>query len=123
MAISATQRRGNWAEQRAARLLRAAGWRLLANQWCCRWGEIDLLLHKPHRLLLVEVKSRRRCGVDGWGVARFDAAKRRRLAAAYACWLAAHPRYQRCSLELVLALVPQPPLREPVRWIRCLELD
>jgi len=32
---------------------------------------------------------------------------------------AAHPHYQHCSLELVLALVPQPPAREPVRWIRC----
>ena len=119
MAISATQRRGNWAEQRAARLLRAAGWQLLASQWRCRWGEIDLLMHKPQRLLLVEVKSRRRCGPDGWGVASVDAAKRRRLEAAYACWLAAHPRYGECTLELVVALVPQPPLRGPVRWIRC----
>jgi len=61
MAISASQRRGNWAEQRALRLLQGTGWQLLA----------------------------------------------------------AHPHYQHCSLELVLALVPQPPAREPVRWIRC----
>jgi len=73
-----------------------------------------------HSLLLVEVKSRRRCGPDGWGAASFDAAKRARLEAAYGCWLAAHPRYQRCSLELVLALVPQPPAMAPVRWIRWL---
>jgi putative endonuclease len=118
MAISATQRSGNWAEQRALRLLQRSGWRLLARQWRCRWGELDLLLHKPQRLLLVEVKSRRRCGPDGWGAASFDAAKRARLEAAYGCWLAAHPRYQRCSLELVLALVPQPPAMAPVRWIR-----
>jgi len=120
MAISATQRSGNWAEQRALRLLQRSGWRLLARQWRCRWGELDLLLHKPQRLLLVEVKSRRRCGPDGWGAASFDAAKRARLEAAYGCWLAAHPRYQRCSLELVLALVPQPPATAPVRWIRWL---
>ena len=34
------------------RLLRAAGWTLLAQRWRCRWGELDLLLHKPQRLLL-----------------------------------------------------------------------
>jgi putative endonuclease len=118
---SATQRRGSWGEQRALHQLHGAGWQLLARQWRCRWGEIDLLLHKQQRLLLVEVKSRRRCGLDGWGVASFDAAKRMRLQAAYGCWLAAHPRYQRCSLELVLALVPLPPARGPVRWIRCWE--
>ena len=53
MGQSASQRRGNWAEQRAQRLLRAAGWTLLAQRWRCRWGELDLLLHKAQRLLLV----------------------------------------------------------------------
>ena len=119
MAISASQRRGNWAEQRALRLLRGTGWQLLARQWHCRWGELDLLLHKPQRLLLVEVKSRGRRGVDGWGLASFTPRKRARLSRAFDCWLAAHPHYQHCSLELVLALVPQPPAKEPVRWIRC----
>ena len=119
MAITVRQRRGNWAEQRAMRLLQAAGWQLLERQWHCRWGELDLLLYKPQRLLLVEVKSRRRCGLDGWGIASFTAAKRSRLAAAYRCWLAAHPGYYRCGVELVLALVPLPPARERVRWIRC----
>lgn len=115
---SSSSRQGNWAEQRALRLLREAGWRPLAQRWRCRWGELDLLLHKPQRLLLVEVKGRRRCGPDGWGVRRLDRRKRRRLEAAYGLWLAAHPHYQRCSLELICALVPLPPVRAPVRWIR-----
>lgn len=115
---SASQRRGSWAEQRALRLLQQAGWDLLARQWRCRWGEIDLLLHKPQRLLLVEVKSRSRCGRDGWGLAGLNGAKRRRLVSAYGCWLAAHPQHQHCSVDLVLALVPLPPARAPVRWIR-----
>lgn len=117
MAKSPMQRRGSWAEQRALRLLQQAGWRLQARQWRCRWGEIDLLVGKPHRLLLVEVKSRRRCGPDGWGVGSFDGAKRQRLIAAFSCWLAAYPEHQHCSVGVVLALVPQPPAREPVRWI------
>jgi putative endonuclease len=79
---------------------------------------MDLLLHKPGRLLLVEVKGRRRCGRDGWGVAALHRRKWRRLAAAYGLWLAEHPSYGHCSLELVCALVPLPPVRAPVRWLR-----
>jgi len=118
--MSATHQRrwGTWAEQRAQRLLRERGWRPLARQWRCRWGEIDLLLAKPQRLLLVEVKGRRRCGPDGWGLAAFDRRKRRRLEAAYGLWLAEHPPYRHCSLELVCALVPLPPAKGPVRWVR-----
>ena len=118
MGDTAQRRSGTWAEQRALRLLRARGWRPLARQWRCRWGELDLLLHKPGRLLLVEVKGRSGCGRDGWGVAALDRRKRRRLAASYGLWLVAHPGYQHCSLELVCALVPLPPVRGPVRWLR-----
>ena len=118
MATAATSRWGSWAEQRALRLLQGRGWRPVACQWRCRWGEIDLLVQKPGRLLLVEVKGRSRCGLDGWGVAGLDRRKRRRLEATYGLWLAQHPRYQDCSLELICALVPLAPLKGPVRWVR-----
>ena len=62
-----TTLQGSWAEQRALRLLQQRGWQLVVRNWRCRWGEIDLLVEKPGRLLLVEVKGRRRCGPDGWG--------------------------------------------------------
>jgi putative endonuclease len=55
MGHNQAMRMGRWAEQRAERLLRQAGWRPLARRWRCRWGELDLLLHKPpDRLLLVD---------------------------------------------------------------------
>ncbi len=109
---------GAWAEQRALRQLQGRGWRLLSRRWHCRWGELDLVLTKPGRLLLVEVKGRSGCGPDGWGVGALSAAKRRRLACAWACWQAAHPERARLPLEAVCALVPLPPVRGPVRWLR-----
>ena len=119
MGRTEAQRRGRWAEQRAERLLRQAGWRPLARRWRCRWGELDLLLHKgPDRLLLVEVKGRRRGGRDGAGCAGLQRRKRARLEAAFGLWLATHPAYGHCRVELVAALVPMPPARAPVRWIR-----
>ena len=119
MAAGPRERSGIWAEQRAQRLLQQAGWHPVARRWRCRWGELDLVLHKsPRRLLLVEVKGRRRCGPDGWGVAALHRGKRLRLGRAWACWLAAHPDWGASAVELVFALVPLPPARGPVRWLR-----
>ncbi|MEB3184864.1 MAG: YraN family protein [Cyanobacteriota bacterium] len=108
---------GGWAEQRALRLLRQRGWRLLDRNWRCRWGELDLVLEKPSRLLVVEVKGRR-SATDGWGVAALGRQKRQRLNRAFACWQAAHAERAEAASELVYALVPLPPARGPVRWIR-----
>ena len=107
---------GGWAEQRALRLLRSRGWRLLDRNWRCRWGELDLVLCKPGRLLVVEVKGRR-SGVDGWGAAALGRGKRQRLERAWACWLAAHPHRADMAVTLVYALVPLPPAHGGVRWI------
>jgi len=112
-----TALQGGWAEQRALRLLQQQGWRLVVRNWHCRWGEIDLLLHKPGRLLLVEVKGRSRCGPDGWGVGAVHRCKRNRLELAWRCWLADHPQWQGYSLQVVVALVPLAPGVQPVRWI------
>ena len=122
MALSHPQLRGDWAEQRALRLLRAKGWRLLSHNWRCRWGELDLVLAKPGRLLLVEVKGRSPGSRDGGGRAALRADKCRRLACAWDCWLAAHPAQACWPVEMVAALVPLPTARAtpagPVRWIR-----
>lgn len=118
---------GLWAESRALHLLQMQGWVLLHQRWCCRYGEIDLLLCKHSddavRLLAVEVKGRRCCGPDCWGQAAFNSQKRRRLARALNCWLAFNPDYGGCHLEVVLALVPMRPVDGAVRWLRVLNLD
>ena len=109
---------GGLAEQRALRLLLGRGWSLQARNWRCRWGELDLVVSKPGRLLLVEVKGRQRCGPDGWGVLAVDAGKRHRLARAWNCWLVDQPALQVWPVEWVCAVVPLPPMAGPVRWIR-----
>jgi putative endonuclease len=121
MGRTACQRSGGWAEQRALRLLQERGWRLQDRNWRCRWGELDLVLAKPQRLLLVEVKGRRRAGPDGYGLAALGPQKRRRLARCGQCWLAEHPDWGEASVEVVAALVPLPPARGPVRWLPILQ--
>lgn len=121
MGRTGCQRSGSWAEQRALRLLREQGWLLQDRNWRCRWGELDLVVAKPQRLLLVEVKGRRRAGPDGHGLAALGPLKRRRLVRCGHCWLAEHPHWDQASVDVVAALVPLPPSRGPVRWVRVLD--
>ncbi|MEB3321799.1 MAG: YraN family protein [Synechococcaceae cyanobacterium] len=115
---SVARERGRWAEGKALGLLRGRGWRLVSRNWSCRWGEIDLVVTKPGRLLVVEVKGRGVGSRDGGGAGALGPLKRRRLARAWACWLADHPAHAETSVELVAALVPLPPSRKAVRWVR-----
>ena len=86
---------GRRAEAKALELLRSTGWRLLDRNWRCRWGELDLVLEKDRRLLVVEVKGRRSRLRADCGVAAFDQRKRRCLARAISCWRAVHPEAER----------------------------
>lgn len=56
--VSASQRQGSQAEQRAARHLEDAGLQLLGVNLRCRAGEIDLLMKDGDVLVFVEVRSR-----------------------------------------------------------------
>jgi putative endonuclease len=110
--------RGAWAEHQVCVLLQRQGWRLVERNWRCRWGELDLLMQKPGRLLLVEVKGRTCGSRDGAGRAALKAAKRQRLQRAWGCWLAAHPHWGNHRVEMVAALVALPPAQRPIRWLR-----
>lgn len=110
-----------WAEQRVLRLLQQQGWRVLSRNWRCRWGELDLVVAKPCRVLVVEVKGRASTGPDGGGVAALRYPKRRRLRRSIACWLAAHPQHHNAHLQLMAALVTLPPLPPSVRWISLMD--
>jgi putative endonuclease len=98
--------------------LQGRGWRLVSRNWRCRWGELDLVVAKPGRLLLVEVKGRGTNDWDGGGTAALRWQKRLRLRRAWDCWLVDHPAWADRPVEQVAALVPLPPRSGPVRWIR-----
>ena len=57
---------GNRGEAEAARYLRKKGYALLASQWRCRYGELDLVARdKQGTVCFVEVKLRRESGGPG----------------------------------------------------------
>lgn len=73
---------GNRGEEAVARELRRKGYTLLASQWRCRFGELDLVAREPGGILcFVEVKLRSGQEI---GLPRefVDSRKQRRLRAA-----------------------------------------
>ncbi|HFE66718.1 MAG TPA: YraN family protein [Chloroflexi bacterium] len=50
---------GAWGEGVAATHLEAEGYRIVARNWRCRQGEIDLIAQAGATLVFVEVKTRR----------------------------------------------------------------
>ena len=57
--MSLAKARGDRGEAEVARYLRRKGCTLLASQWRCRFGEIDLIVADRHFLVFGEVKLRK----------------------------------------------------------------
>jgi putative endonuclease len=83
------QRLGARGEDRAADWYRAAGYKVVARNWRCAEGELDLVVERPGELVFCEVKTRTsdRFGVPAEAV---TIAKRRRLRTLAARFLADH---------------------------------
>jgi putative endonuclease len=74
-------RAGVRAEELCAELMRAAGLRVLARNWRCRHGEIDLVAEEGGTLVFAEVRYRSDARFGG-AAESVTAAKRARLIAA-----------------------------------------
>jgi putative endonuclease len=76
------------AESRAAALLIAKGFRILARRWKSPAGEIDIVARRRHLLVFVEVKARNTLDEAAESLL---ARQQRRIVAAAEVWLAAYP--------------------------------
>ena len=91
--------RGDWGEAYAADYLRARGYKLLAANYRCRFGEIDLIAQDGETLCFVEVKLRDR--VD-YGLPRefVTKSKQRRLRMTAQFYLATHDPDAVCRFDV-----------------------
>jgi putative endonuclease len=76
------------AESRAAALLVAKGFRILARRWRSPLGEIDIVARRRRLLVFAEVKARPTIDEAAESV---NVRQRRRIAAAAEIWLAVNP--------------------------------
>jgi putative endonuclease len=95
-------RLGLSAESRAAMLLIAKGYRIVARRWRTPVGEIDIVARRRHDLLFVEVKARDRLDAAAEGMTERS---KRRIIAAAELWLAHHPEDAQSYIRFDVVLV------------------
>ena len=104
---------GMRAEDLVAELFRRAGMRILARNWRCRHGEIDLIAEEGGTLVFAEVRYRGNSQYGGAAESITDA-KRSRIVAAASLYLAGRPQAD-CRFDVLLLDALQ---GGRIRWIR-----
>jgi putative endonuclease len=105
---------GAAAEARAAELLRAAGYLIVARNFRCRMGELDIVARRDRLLVIAEVRLRR-SGRFGGAAASVGAAKRARIVRATRYLLMREPRLARLAVRFDTLLLADGD--GPIEWI------
>jgi putative endonuclease len=85
------RQRGKAAEEAAARYLAGLGYRVLARNWRCRSGEIDLVALDGTTLVFVEVRSKRTNSRFGAALEAVTPRKTRQVRDVAGVYLIFHP--------------------------------
>lgn len=108
------QRLGAAAEERAAQLLQLAGYTIVARNFRCRMGELDIVARRGTLLIIAEVRLRSSSGFGGAG-ASITAAKRARIVRAARPLLARQSRLAALAVRFDTLLLHS--CSGPIEWI------
>lgn len=118
MSLSPRQKAGREAEQQALEHLCAQGLELLAQNWLCKRGELDLVMLEGDTVVFIEVRYRLH---TQWGgaLASIDARKREKLVLAAQYFLLKETRWAQypCRFD-VIALEGSGTQATRLNWIR-----
>jgi putative endonuclease len=106
MSGQASRLLGRWGEGLAADHLRKKGYSILAANWRCRFGEIDLIAANRHYLCFVEVKLRKSAAFGQAGEF-VDQRKQMRLRTTAELYLAQNPTALQPRFDVVEIEAPQ----------------
>ena len=95
-------RTGISAESRAAALLIAKGYRILARRFRTPYGEIDLVARRRNLVAFVEVKARASLDDAAYAV---TPRQQQRIVNAAQAWLMAHPEHAEFDLRFDVVLI------------------
>jgi putative endonuclease len=112
------QRRGGAAEDLAALHVAAAGLRVIARNFRCRAGELDLVCVDRKTLVIIEVRQRSGAAFGG-PLASVDLLKRRRIARTTEYFRMCSQRWADCPVRFdVIAVLGPPGGGHELTWIQ-----
>ena len=96
---------GRWGEEQAAEFLKEKRYRIVEQNFSCRFGEIDVIAENRAYLAFVEVKLRKNAD---FAQARVfvTAAKQQKLIATAQFWLARHPTNKQPRFDVIEIYAP-----------------
>lgn len=97
---------GAHGEELAARHLEQLGWTIVARNWRCPVGEIDIVATDPQGVLAVVEVRTRRTRLRGSGAESITPVKLARLRRLCGAWLQEHPHRGEVRLDVVSILLP-----------------
>ena len=110
--MKCSQQAGRLAERRAAQFLESHGLHIIASNYQCRWGEIDIIALEGTTLIFAEVKFRSR---SNWGAPADHVTfrKKQRLVRAAREFLSQplSPSYEQIRFDVVAC-------QRTIRWIQ-----
>lgn len=117
--MGSKQDSGQAAEDLACRHLEERGLRLLARNWRCRSGELDLVMLDGDTVVFVEVRYRRHASWGG-AMASVDARKRGKLISAAQYFLLMEPRWGRHPCRFDVIAFDRPTAQGPLQlnWLQ-----
>lgn len=97
-----TRQIGAWAEQIALQHLQERGWQLVARNFFCRGGELDIVVQKGKQLVFVEVKYRKLQTMGG-ALASIGPTKQRRIIHSAKVFLQRYPLLNKfdCRFDVI----------------------
>ncbi len=110
---------GRRGEECAAAFLTAAGYRVIARNWRCAQGEIDLIVERDGEVVFVEVKTRsnKNFGHPFEAITALKLARLRGLAAAWCDQTDARPHRIRIDAIAVIAESGAEPVIEHLKGV------
>lgn len=91
---------GRSAESHAEAFLKSRGLQLVARNWRCRFGEIDLVMQDGATLVFIEVRLRSRSDFGG-AAASVTRAKQKKLLATARQYLSGLPAVPPCRFDVI----------------------
>lgn len=117
-----TQEIGGRGEEMAADFFRTKGYRVIARNWKCRGGELDLVIQKGEEVRIIEVKAR--CGPHRGPLGPHETVtdqKLHKIGIAVGLFFATHPHLpQEAHIDVVTVLFfpDKPPT---IEWLKDFE--
>ena len=111
-----TKTRGDWGEALVAEYLRDRGYGIIASQYRCRFGEIDLIARDGETLCFVEVKLRKDAS-HGLPREFVTASKQKKLRMTAQFYLAAHDLDAACRFDVAEVYTDEKHDRAKIEYI------